>query len=276
MKVRDEVRRMGGAALVAELRERGHSLHAIRMAAEREQLIRPRRGWVADHLLDSELLFAVKHGVLLSCVTLARRAGLWVPEAPIRPHVAARSPSAHVSVGARVHWSIPIVPRPPGALLDPLPNMLHHVARCLPREESLTIWESALNKGLTTIEHLSQFPFPTSTRHLLADCTPFADSGLETLFRTRLRWLRVPIKAQSWVHGHRVDLLIGDGLIVQIDGRQHAGAQKVSDHRHDIAVQAAGYHTIRVGYAQVVHDWPSVQEAIQNAVANGLHRRRRR
>jgi very-short-patch-repair endonuclease len=109
---------------------------------------------------------------------------------------------------------------------------------------------------------------------VLQHCTPFADSGLETLFRTRLRWLRLPIRAQISIHGHRVDYLIGDRLIVQIDGKQHAGAQKAADNSHDAELQARGYHIIRVTYAQVMHDWPRVQHEIQLAIAAGLHLRR--
>jgi hypothetical protein len=33
-----------------------------------------------------------------------------------------------------------------------------------------------------------------------------------------------------------------------------------------------GFHVIRVSYAQVVDEWPTVQDAIMRAVAQGVHR----
>lgn len=275
LTVFDEVYRLGGAARLSTLRECGHTEHAVRRAVAHKLLVRPRKGWVADPHLDPELRFAARHGVVLSCVTLAKRRGLWIPEPPAQPHVATRSPGSHVSASAQVHWSRPIVPRHPDELLDTLPNMLHYVAKCLPHEAALTVWESALNKKMIDLEALSALPFDSAARRLLSECGPFSDSGLETMFKTRLGWLRIPIRAQIWVAGHRVDVLIGDGLIVQIDGKQHAGPQKTADNVHDAELRLLGYHVIRLSYAQVVHDWPSVQFIIQNAVARGLHRRAR-
>ncbi|MBM7504847.1 endonuclease domain-containing protein [Agromyces aurantiacus] len=110
-------------------------------------------------------------------------------------------------------------------------------------------------------------------RRALDAATPYSDSGLETLLRTRLRWLDVRILAQAWIEGHRVDFLIGERLVVQIDGGHHVGGQRVADNAHDAALLVRGYQVIRVGYRQVVEDWPAVQEVITRAVAQGLHRR---
>src|SRR5690606_34658000 len=62
---------------------------------------------------------------------------------------------------------------------------------------------------------------------------PFADAGTETYLRSRLRWLKLRILIQIWVAGHRVDALIGDRLVLQIDGKHHVGAQRSEDIRHD-------------------------------------------
>ncbi|RQP03853.1 MAG: DUF559 domain-containing protein [Paracoccus sp. BP8] len=254
------------------MHELGDSPRALRVAVASGLVLRPRRGWVADPALDRHLLFAARHGVVLSCATQAGRLGLWVTEQPARPHVAARSRGDHVDANAEVHWTRPIVLRSPDALVDPLPNMLENVARCQSFEHALATWESALNKGLTDIEALAALRLGPEARRVLELCTPFSDSGLETLFKTRLRWLRVPIRAQIWLHGHRVDFLIGNRLIVQIDGKQHGGDQKVSYYRHDARLELRGYKVIRVGYAQVMHDWPSGQETIMLALAGTMRR----
>jgi very-short-patch-repair endonuclease len=108
-------------------------------------------------------------------------------------------------------------------------------------------------------------------RKLLLECTPFSDSGLESIFRTRLRWLRIPVRPQCWAHGRRVDFLIGDRLVVQIDGRDHVGRQRTDDNEHDAELTLRGYHVIRVGYEQVVHRWREVEAMILEALARGLH-----
>jgi very-short-patch-repair endonuclease len=69
-----------------------------------------------------------------------------------------------------------------------------------------------------------------------------------------------------------VDFLIGDRLVLQTDGGTHVGAQRAADIRHDAELMLRGYHIIRVGYDQVVYDWPGVQALIMQAVAQGLHR----
>lgn len=149
-------------------------------------------------------------------------------------------PTLH-PIDAEVHRRRPIKLRAPGQLLDHLENSLDCVAACLPHEEALTIWDSALQKGLTDYPALAALPLRGRARALLADCTPFSDSGLESIFRTRLRWLKISIRPQAWVHGHRVDFLLGDRLIVQVDGKQHEGAQRTSDCEHDAELMKRGY-----------------------------------
>lgn len=109
-------------------------------------------------------------------------------------------------------------------------------------------------------------------RRIRAEMRWFSDSGLETVVIPRLRWLKLPLRQQVWLAGHRVDLLIGDRLVLQIDGGHHVNAQRLADNEHDAILRLKGYHVIRVGYHQVVGDWPAVQELILQAIAQGLHR----
>lgn len=156
-------------------------------------------------------------------------------------------------------------------LEDGTENTLVAVSQCQPFEHALAVWESALNKGIVDREVLSRLKLPRVARDILEEATPFADSGLETIVPRRLRWLRVRIVHQPWLYGHRVDFLIGDRLVLQVDGGHHVGAQRESDNRHDAELMLRGYHVIRVGYRQVMNDWPSVQQLLMNAVAQGLH-----
>ena len=268
----DAVQTRGGVARSMTLQHDGYSPYVIAQAVAQGLLVRVRRVWVALPGADRELVSAARDGVVLSCVTQARRLGLWVLREP-EYHVAA-SPHArgHVPEGIVVHWAGALVSRHPDALVDPVENVLALVAACQPHEAAMTIWESALRQGLVERAALMRLPFARRARRILERAIPFADSGLETLFSIRLRWLRVRILPQIWILGHRVDFLIGERLVVQIDGRHHVGTQRTADIAHDAALMAAGYYVIRLSYGQILDDWPTVQDVIARAVAAGLHR----
>jgi very-short-patch-repair endonuclease len=252
----------------------GFSRGRIDRAVIAGTLVRVRSGWVCLPDADPQLVGAARAGVVLSCVTQARRLGLWVLGAD-GIHVAAHAHSGRVGSGFdRVHWSRPVVPRHPDLLADPVENVLAIVAACQPFDTALAVWESALNKGLADRHALRRLDLPTAARRILERAEPYADSGLETLVIPRLRWLRLPLRRQIWIAGHRVDLLIGERLVLQIDGGHHVGAQRESDIAHDAALMLMGYHVIRVGYRQVVDQWHDVQDLIMRAVAQGLHRTR--
>lgn len=266
------VRLRSGVARVSSLQREGHSRHYLRLAVQRGALRRVARDWVAVPDADAELVSAAGDGVVLTCVTQARRAGLWVLTED-RMHVAV---SPHARGGRAqamaVHWAEPLVPRHPDTLADPIENVLALVSACQPHDAALAIWESALRKGLVDRARLQQMPLPSAARQLLIEANPYADSGLETIFSTRLRWLGLRILSQIWIHGHHVDFLIGDRLVVQIDGGHHVGNQRSSDIAHDAELRLRGYSVFRFGYQQVMADWPFVQSIIMQAVAQGLHR----
>lgn len=265
----------GGVIPSSWLRARRVSSRRLTDAIRSGALIRPRRGWVAVPTADPELIRAAGEGVVITCISLARRRGLWVLKEP-EWHVAAPSHAGHVGLpGAVMHWRAPLVPRPPGSLEDEIENMLVQVALCQPDEAAQAIWESALRTGRADIDRLRNLPLPERASRLCDQVTPWSDSGLETIAVVRLRWLGLPLRPQIWIAGHRVDLLIGDRLVLQIDGGTHVGAQRDSDNRHDAELRLRGYHVIRVGYRQVVESWPEVQALIMAAVAAGLHRRPR-
>ncbi|GEB94698.1 hypothetical protein GCM10009724_02300 [Microbacterium lacticum] len=260
---------------VSALMDAGASRHTIATARECGTLVRVTRGWVALPGADDLLVGAARRGVVLTCVTQAARLGLWVLASGPRPHVGAsphagRAPTQE----AVVHRHRPLVPRHPDHLVDPVENVLLTVAHCQPFEAGLAVWESALRQGLVSALTMRRLALPSCARRLLDAADVWSDSGLETLVLPRLRWMRLPLRRQVWIAGHRVDLLIGDRLVLQIDGAHHTGAQRDEDIAHDATLTLMGYHVIRVSYRHVVDDWASVQDTIMRAVAQGLHRAR--
>ncbi len=271
LDLRAAVRARGGVARSAALVRDGHSERGIAAAVGAGELVRLRRVWVALPDADPMLTAAARYGVVLSCVTAARRLGLWVLDGR-EPHVVAPPHAGRIpALAAHVHRARPLVPRHPDDLVDGIENTLALIAACRPFEEALAVWESALQKDLIDAGAMARLPLSAKARALLEQASPYSDSGLESFIVPRLRWMKVRIVPQAWVHGHRVDFLIGDRLVLQIDGGTHVGAQRESDVQHDAELLLRGYHVIRVGYGQVVHDWPAVQALIMRAVAQGLH-----
>ena len=255
------------------LRAAGHSQWVIDNAIRTGRLQRLRRVWLAIPDADPLHRAAARAGVIISCVTEAKRLGLWVLESGDHAHVAVARHRGRVDVapGTVMHWARPVVPRDPDDLSDRIENVLALVAECLPFEEALAVWESALRTGRVDPLSLRRLPFVGAAKEVRESLSPVSDSGLETFFGVRSRRWGVSVVAQVWIAGHDVDFLIGDRLVVQIDGGTHVGAQRTSDIEHDARLQLMGYHVIRVGYDQVVNRWPEVQNVILQAIAQGLH-----
>ncbi|WP_433585233.1 endonuclease domain-containing protein [Microbacterium hydrocarbonoxydans] len=267
----EALKKRGGVARVDAIRRDGVTAHGMRRARESGAIVGIRRGWVALRDADTMLIAAARRGVVLSCVTLASRKGLWVLDSS-QHHLAAPANAGHIAVPRGViHWNRPLFPRDPDALEDSLENALIIMSGCQPYESALATWESVLRRGDVDAGVLERAPLPPAARRLLADARPFADAGTETIFFTRLRWLRVRITPQVWLFGHRVDFVIGDRLVIQIDGGHHVGAQRDSDNAHDALLRLHGYHVIRISYHQLMERWPEVQSMILAAIAQRLH-----
>ncbi|GAA3646907.1 endonuclease domain-containing protein [Microbacterium marinilacus] len=256
---------------VADLRDAGSGRRAIDGAVALGLLIRPRNGWVALPNADPMLVAAARVGVVITCVTQAARLGLWVPRSA-QHHVAAPAHSGAVaSNSGHVHWAKPIVPRRPGALVDPIQNVLALVASCQPREQAVAVWESAMRKRLIEVQEMAGYSLPARARDVLALARPFADAGTESIVCHRLRWLDVSVVPQVVIAGRPVDVLIGERLVLQIDGGHHVGAQRDADIEHDARLRLMGYHVMRMSYDQVMNHWEKAQELILRAIAQGLH-----
>lgn len=208
---------------------------------------------------------------MLTCISQAKRLGLWVREEP-QKHFAVPRPGAEVRPqSAQLHYGRPLIPRAPGVLEDPIENVLHRVAHCQPFEDAVVIWDSAFNRKMINRTAMERYPLRGRARRVLDATSPFADSGLESYVRLRLSWIGVAMIAQVWLEGHRVDFLIGKRLVLQIDGGTHVGAQRTSDVQHDAKLRLLGYTVVRVGYEQVMREWPGVQDLVMRAIAQELH-----
>lgn len=136
------------------------------------------------------------------------------------------------------------------------------------------MWESAIRSRQISAEHLAAVGWSGPRARELAELTSLlSDSGLETIALDRLRSFGLPIRQQVRLEGHPVDLLIGERLVVQIDGFAfHSDARdRRRDLAHDARLTLKGYTVLRFDYAQVLFGWREVEASILLAVAQGRH-----
>lgn len=178
------------------------------------------------------------------------------------------------SVG-RVHWTTPIAPVGRDALVESVEDSLAHIARCLGREDALVVWESAVRTERIDPAALRRIVWRgPAARELAESVGGLSDSGLETYFVTRIRAMGLRVRQQIVLAGRPVDHLIGARLVAQTDGWEFhsSSAQRSADIAHDAELRLRGFTVLRFSYAQIVHDWPSVERTVARAVAAGLHR----
>lgn len=257
----------------------GHSDHAIKRAVAAGLIRRVRGAWLALPSAPTELVRAASVSGRLTCVTATDRLGLWTPTAVgDLGHIAvAPGASRFDTARLRLHWSRGPVIASRERLVDPIENVLFHVANCRPPAEALAVWESAVRTG-QSLDYLRHIRWGSAAaERVLHAVTLLSDSGLETQFFARLAPLGLRVRRQIVVDGHPVDGVIGERLLTQLDGFEfHSdAASRRRDLQQDVRLQLRGYTVLRFDYAQVMFDWPYVEASVLGAIAQGLHLGRR-
>ena len=257
-----------------DLRAAGLRRRDIDTALALGRLHRIRIGVYADPGCCAAILAVAAHGGTPACVTAARHLGLWTLSDPDAAHVWLRSGQrAHHerTSGCRCteHWD-ELGPAP-GETGVPLRRVLAQILRCRGIEEFFVVLESGIRLGQVQRDDLRWLRMHTGSRgrEAIALARADADSGLESLVRWRLRHLDLSIRTQVSVFSvGRVDLVIDDRLLVEVDGRENheSPAMRHKDLVRDANAAAWGLRTLRFDYALVVHDWDLVERAILGAL----------
>lgn len=273
----DWIRRRGGVVHTSDARAAGFSKFDMASAVSLGLLVRVRRSWLMTPDADHRRAAAASVSGRVTCVSEAALLGLWAPQHE-GVHVAvAPTGSRFDASGLVVHWARGPVPVSRTAIDDPIINVLFHSARCLPRSDALAIWESAIRKKKVSADVLSEVDWRSSRARVLADVASLlSDSGLETVFVDAFRNYGLSMRQQVRIDGHPVDILIGDRLVIQIDGFEH---HRAGDRRRDLRADARlvlrGYTVLRFDFQQTLFQWDYVEQVVTSAIAQGLHLRRR-
>lgn len=258
----------------SDLLEAGWRPDRLRRAIAEEGLLLRRRQWIVDPAAPAAIRLAADAGGRVACATAGELHGAWQLDPGGMPHVRLGPHQTDVCAGAVVHRTLDLVPASPRSLLEPVVNALSQVAACLPHDQAAMIWESALNRSLIDPVALGLVRWRGERATALArESSRASDSGLETRFVLGMRRAGIGMRQQVWILGRPVDGLIGERLVVQIDGYAfHSDArQRREDIAHDRALRLAGYTVLRFDYHQIVHGWPAVVAEVRRALAQGLH-----
>lgn len=266
---------LGGVARRAEFATRGIDSRALRRAVAAGEVIRARPGVYVSPSLPRPTRVAVRHGGVLACVSVARLRGLWVlpldefVHVSLPPHGHAHP---HDDCQCIQHWNALSVSSTEVSLVD----ALLQIRGCLGEDAFFATLESALHEGVLTTAGRTELRerMTESARWLVDLARTDAESGLESLLRVRLYRSGISLSTQIEIPGvGRVDFVLGDRLILEVDGREgHDG----DDDRHkdlmrDAVAAGHGFDTLRFDYAMVVHDWAVVEQAILAKLSRNLH-----
>ncbi|MEP6479646.1 MAG: DUF559 domain-containing protein [Rhodoglobus sp.] len=273
----EAIHRLGGVARTATLLRAGATEGSIRSAVRSGRLLRIRKGWFCEADAAPAVVGAVGLGGRLACISAALHLGLWTPESDPAVHVALPRHAGHRpdETNGVVHWQSSAW-RARDSPVESITAVIRQVLLCCEREVAITIIDSALNSRRVTLSALRRIVhgLPKRFGSVLGQIDGKSESGLESLCRVRLARLGLRIRSQVRIAGvGRVDLVIGDRLVIEADGREHHDSPDAfrRDRARDLALTRLGYVVIRLSYQQIVDEWQRVELTVAGLVARREH-----
>lgn len=262
----------GGILTRRELIASGMRDGDIARAVRAAHLVRIRPGWFAVPGADREIVRAVAAGGALACGAALRFHGVWIRLGPA--HVAIDHGGRLRKPGAPAHWVRGVARR---SVLSPAQALATYAA-CASELDVAIAADSALNRGILTDEEVRHALGATRRgRRIHARVDGRAESGIETIVRLGLRARRVQLRVQLPIAGvGRVDFVVGDRLVIEVDGEQWHAGRFEEDRARDAALLALGYLVMRFSYRRVMDDWAAVEQQILALIRRRAHRGRTR
>ncbi len=217
---------------------------------------------------------AVAAGGRLTCVSALRLHGVWVIDDG-RTHVALPAHGQRYRRDVVAHWAHERAAG--GYPVDDVLSCLARLVSCSSMPGVVAASDSIIDRGLASEDDVLRVLRGSARGRAAAQWIDGgSQSGLESLARLALMRRGVRLRSQVAIAGvGRVDLLIGDRLVLELDGRAwHDGDRYDEDRRRDLALLAAGYLVVRVSYRQVMEQWGQVEAQLSRLIARRAHVRR--
>ena len=260
----------------AQLLENGWTRYAVREALARGLLRRLAHGWYDVGGCTADELSAAAAGGRLGCLTGLRDHGVWVPPTT-HPHIITprwadpAGPGIHHPLTRGAPWS-------PGAMTYTVVECLRQVLQHHDVETALIVLESACNLRLVSEETVAQLVAgcPDQQARQLSRFDPRSESGSETRVRLFLVRRGYRVRPQAIIPGvGRVDLLIGESLIIECDSHAHHTGETSyrGDRRRDLSATADGYRVVRLTWEQCFLSWPTTTTLLLEHLRTRRYRR---
>lgn len=264
----------------AVLRSIGISERILSREVRSGRLVRVRHGVYATPDAPHQQVRAARIGGRLTSYSALHARGLWCPPGDDRLHVAVgaharalRDPDTGAPFVPRadvvVHWRAQPSWRSPLHETLPLPLVIRHLPADLDQAFVVAVLDSALRLGaITTWEMSRSFESAPRLKRALALVDPRAESGVESVARCRLREARLEVRPQVRIGRYRVDLLVGERVVVEVDGREFHDdpAAFERDRRRAAELTRLGYRVLHFSYSQVLFAWDTCLAAVRAAL----------
>ncbi len=244
----------GGVARWTELVGLGVSRVPLLRLSAQGQIARPARGvFCRPELVGTPAVLAIQASGQLTCQAAAAALGLEVLSGAEECHVRTR-PNPRPHPGVVVHpWGWGGSGRVAAVM-----SVLHDCAVCLPVIEAVVIIDSALRRGVVTVQDwpavAAAGPHGRRVGEVLALADPLAQSVLESVGRVALSLAgiacvesQVYFSAVGWV-----DLVVEGWLVIELDGWEFHRDTFQNDRRRDAELSRQGCIVLRFTYADLM------------------------
>ncbi|MCT1867190.1 endonuclease domain-containing protein [Dermabacter sp. p3-SID358] len=229
-------------------------------------------------------LEAGRLGCWVTCFDALRLYGLWIPPMDLeKRHFTStrrRLESGRASADTIGHHRhLQRKPHETGGIVMGLEDALIEAVRCGSPEQAFIVLESALAKRLITEDSSARILAGASKRKAQKIGTPrsLSDSGTESALAFRLTRKNIKFRQQVAIEDvGRVDILIGNSLVIELDSWEFHDADRTAYHRdraRDAVLTARGYTVVRLTYEHVFFKWEKYEQLLDEFIRNGLHTR---
>jgi len=275
-----------GFLTTAELRAQGHTVGSLRREIEAGRLERVIRGWYARPGTDRGAIRAMRLGGRLGCVSALRLHNARCPPDQ-GTHIEFPSFASGRRLAVRglpddavVHWhgkqdatgsAFPVVP---------IEVAVDRMLACQPPHLAIAVLDSLLFRRCITENRLRSVVAagPARSRFLVDHLEPRSEEGIESIVRFRLAMAGVVAKVQVTLRSRdRLDLLIDDWLVLELDGRATHAQQKAftADRVRTARLLRGSRLVLQFASATVLYDWDFIEDTVLDVMAKHAPIRRR-